>query len=92
MTGKGDLKLTGSMGDVMRESVEAARSWLRNDAESLKIELEDFDRHDMHVHVPKGAVPKDGPSAGVGMVTALASLMTGRPVVHRLAMTGEINQ
>jgi ATP-dependent Lon protease len=90
MDGKGDLKLTGSMGDVMRESVEAARSWLRNHAEDYALEPMAFDSHDVHVHVPQGAVPKDGPSAGVGMVSSLASLMTGRAIRPRLAMTGEI--
>ena len=90
MSGKGELKLTGSLGDVMRESVEAARSWLRNHAEDYALEDEHFDTHDLHVHVPQGAVPKDGPSAGVGMVSSLASLMTGRPLQPRVAMTGEI--
>ncbi len=90
MPGKGHLKLTGSMGDVMRESVEAARSWLRNHADEYKLEPNQFESHDVHVHVPQGAVPKDGPSAGVGMVTALASLLTGRRVRPRVAMTGEI--
>jgi ATP-dependent Lon protease len=90
MEGTGQLKLTGSLGDVMRESVEAARSWLRNHARDFDLDPEEFDRCDLHVHVPQGAVPKDGPSAGVGMVTALASLMTGRPTGPRVAMTGEI--
>jgi len=90
MEGKGELKLTGSMGDVMRESVEAARSWLRNHADSFHLDSESFDTHDLHVHVPQGAVPKDGPSAGIGMVSSLASLMTGRTTVPRVAMTGEI--
>jgi ATP-dependent Lon protease len=90
MAGKGELKLTGSMGEVMRESVEAASSWLRNHAESLEIDPRTFDSHDIHVHVPQGAVPKDGPSAGVGMVSSLASLLTGRPTAQRVAMTGEI--
>ncbi len=90
MTGKGQLKLTGSMGDVMRESVEAARSWLRNHAEAFDLDPESFDSHDIHVHVPQGAVPKDGPSAGIGMVSSLASLLTGRPTAPRVAMTGEI--
>ena len=90
MSGRGELKLTGSMGDVMRESVEAARSWIRNHAKDYDLDPELFDRHDVHVHVPQGAVPKDGPSAGIGMVTALASLLTGRPTVPRVAMTGEI--
>jgi ATP-dependent Lon protease len=90
MSGRGELKLTGSMGDVMRESVEAARSWLRNHAADYELDAGVFDDKDIHVHVPQGAVPKDGPSAGVGMVTSLASLLTGRSAVPRVAMTGEI--
>jgi ATP-dependent Lon protease len=90
MPGKGELKLTGSLGDVMRESVEAARSWLRTHAADLDLETASFYAKDIHVHVPSGAVPKDGPSAGVGMVTSLASLFTGRPVTPKVAMTGEI--
>ncbi|MBW2272638.1 MAG: endopeptidase La [Deltaproteobacteria bacterium] len=90
MPGKGELKLTGSLGDVMRESVEAARSWLRTHAADFDLEVENFESRDIHVHVPSGAVPKDGPSAGVGMVTSLASLFTGKPVTPKVAMTGEI--
>jgi ATP-dependent Lon protease len=90
MSGRGELKLTGSMGDVMRESVEAARSWLRNHGAEYELEAGVFDDRDIHVHVPQGAVPKDGPSAGIGMVTSLASLLTGRSTVPRVAMTGEI--
>ena len=90
MAGKGELKLTGSMGEVMRESVEAARSWLRNHADSFALNPDSFDTNDLHLHVPQGAVPKDGPSAGVGMVSSLASLMTGRSTIPRVAMTGEI--
>ena len=90
MAGKGALKLTGSMGEVMRESVEAARSWLRNHAAAFDLDPESFDSHDIHVHVPQGAVPKDGPSAGIGMVSSLASLLTGRSTRPRVAMTGEI--
>ena len=90
MSGRGELKLTGSMGDVMRESVEAARSWLRTHADEYKLDAASFDEMDLHVHVPQGAVPKDGPSAGIGMVSSLASLMTGRVGVPRVAMTGEI--
>jgi ATP-dependent Lon protease len=90
MPGKGDLKLTGSLGDVMRESAEAARSWLRTRAPELAIPPELFTDADIHLHVPAGAVPKDGPSAGVAMVTSLASLVTGRPVRPDVAMTGEI--
>jgi ATP-dependent Lon protease len=90
MPGKGALKLTGSLGDVMRESAEAARSWLRTHAEALQIPPSAFEASDLHVHVPAGAVPKDGPSAGVAMVTALASLLTGHPARPDVAMTGEI--
>ena len=90
MPGKGELKLTGSMGEVMRESVEAARSWLRSHADTFGIDPKSIDSHDIHLHVPQGAVPKDGPSAGVGMVSSLASLLTGRSTVPRVAMTGEI--
>jgi ATP-dependent Lon protease len=90
MPGKGELKLTGSLGDVMRESAEAARSWLRTRGPELGVAPELFSESDIHVHVPAGAVPKDGPSAGVAMVTSLASLVTGRPVRSEVAMTGEI--
>jgi ATP-dependent Lon protease len=90
MPGKGTLKLTGSLGDVMRESAEAARSWLRSQAVALGIDPDVFERSDVHLHVPAGAVPKDGPSAGIAMVTSLASLFTGRPVSPEVAMTGEI--
>jgi ATP-dependent Lon protease len=90
MPGKGGLKLTGSLGDVMRESAEAARSWLRTRATDLHVPAEAFATSDIHLHVPSGAIPKDGPSAGVAMVTSLASLMTGRPARPDVAMTGEI--
>jgi len=90
MKGQGELKLTGSLGDVMRESVEAARTWLRSHASELGVDAASFDVNDLHVHVPSGAVPKDGPSAGVAMVTSLASLCTGRPAAPFTAMTGEI--
>jgi ATP-dependent Lon protease len=90
MPGKGELKLTGSLGDVMRESAEAARSWLRARAADLGLDPERFQEEDLHLHVPAGAVPKDGPSAGVAMVTSLASLMTGRSGRPDVAMTGEI--
>jgi ATP-dependent Lon protease len=90
MPGKGNLKLTGSLGDVMRESVEAARSWLRTRASELKIDPELFKACDLHLHVPAGGVPKDGPSAGIAMVTSLASLLTGRAARPAVAMTGEI--
>jgi len=90
MPGKGGLKLTGSLGEVMRESAEAARSWLRTSASSPAIEPELFEKSDIHIHVPAAAVPKDGPSAGIAMVTSLASMLTGRPVKPAVAMTGEI--
>ena len=88
--GKGGLMVTGQLGDVMRESVHAALSLLKNRAASLEIAADWFDRNDIHVHVPAGATPKDGPSAGVAMFTALASLATGRTVRPDTAMTGEI--
>ena len=90
MPGLGELKLTGSLGDVMRESAEAARSWLRTRASDLTIAEDAFESSDLHLHVPSGAVPKDGPSAGVAMVTSLASLLTGRTAPPDVAMTGEI--
>jgi ATP-dependent Lon protease len=90
MKGKGGLKLTGSLGDVMRESAEAARSWLRTRGHDLEIPEAVFADSDIHLHVPAGAVPKDGPSAGVAMVTSLASLATGRLAKANVAMTGEI--
>jgi ATP-dependent Lon protease len=92
MPGKGNLTLTGQLGDVMRESVQAALSWVRGHAGDVAPGLGDdwWETHDLHVHVPAGATPKDGPSAGITMATALASLITGRPVRDHLAMTGEI--
>ena len=88
--GKGKLKLTGLLGDVMRESVEAARSWLRSHASDLGIDRDLFAESDLHLHVPAGGVPKDGPSAGIAMVTSLSSLLSGRPARPDVAMTGEI--
>ena len=88
--GKGGLMVTGQLGDVMRESVHAALSLLKNRAAALGVEPSWFERNDIHVHVPAGATPKDGPSAGVAMFTALASLATGRAVRPDTAMTGEI--
>ncbi len=89
MPGKRSLKLTGSLGDVMKESAEAAMSWLRTHAIRYGVGAEAFEG-EFHLHVPAGAIPKDGPSAGVTMVSALASVVTGRPIRSRLAMTGEI--
>ena len=90
MTGKGDLLLTGQLGDVMKESARIALSYVRSHAEELGIDEHAFEEHEFHVHVPAGAIPKDGPSAGVTMVTALASLLSGRPVKHTVGMTGEV--
>lgn len=90
MTGKGDLTLTGHLGDVMRESARIAHSYVRAKATELQIDPELFARTDVHVHVPAGAIPKDGPSAGVAMVAAMTSLLTRRPVRHGVGMTGEI--
>jgi ATP-dependent Lon protease len=88
--GKGNLTLTGNLGNVMKESASTALSYLKAHAAEYKIPLEKFDEMNIHVHVPEGAVPKDGPSAGVTMLTALASAFTGRRVKPYLAMTGEI--
>ncbi|HET7856874.1 MAG TPA: endopeptidase La [Gaiellaceae bacterium] len=88
--GRGRLKVTGQLGEVMQESAEAALSWVRSHAEHLGLEPEWFGEHDIHVHVPAGAVPKDGPSAGITMVTAIVSLVSGRPVSDEVAMTGEV--
>jgi len=90
MKGSKTLTLTGQLGDVMKESAQAALSWLRSHASDLGIRSDFWDTSDIHIHIPAGAIPKDGPSAGVTMVTALASLMGQRPVKPRLAMTGEI--
>ncbi|MGQ1890010.1 endopeptidase La [Thermophagus sp. OGC60D27] len=88
--GKGQLTLTGNLGDVMKESAILALEYLKSHAEILNIEEKVFDEHNVHVHIPEGAIPKDGPSAGITMVTSLASSFTGRKVKARIAMTGEI--
>ncbi len=90
MKGTNRLTLTGQLGDVMKESVNTALSYIRSKADKLKIDDKFFEEHDIHVHVPEGAIPKDGPSAGVAMLTSLASLVTGKVVKRSLAMTGEI--
>ena len=88
--GRGRLRVTGQLGEVMQESAYAALSWVRGHTDLLGLDAEWFGEHDIHVHVPAGAVPKDGPSAGVTMVTAIVSLASGRPVSEEVAMTGEV--
>jgi len=92
MPGRGRLTITGQIGEVMQESAQAALSYVRSNASDIVPDLPDdwFANHDIHIHVPAGATPKDGPSAGVAMVTALASLLLDRPVRSDVAMTGEI--
>ena len=90
MPGKGNVLLTGQLGDVMKESVEAARSFVRSRHAQFGIASEVFEKNDIHVHVPEGATPKDGPSAGIAMMTSLVSALTGVPVRKNVAMTGEI--
>jgi ATP-dependent Lon protease len=90
MKGKGNLTLTGQLGDVMKESATAAMSYIRSNAEAIGIPDNYFAERDIHIHVPSGATPKDGPSAGVTMLTALTSLATDRIVRKNMAMTGEI--
>ena len=91
MPGKGALLLTGSLGEVMKESAQTAVSYLRSQAESFGLDLSDFSKYDLHIHVPAGATPKDGPSAGVVIVAALASLLSGRRLRSHTALTGEIS-
>jgi ATP-dependent Lon protease len=88
--GKGHMALTGQLGDVMKESAHAAMSYARAHYEELNISEDFFEKWDVHVHLPAGAIPKDGPSAGITMTTALVSLMTDTPVRHDIAMTGEV--
>src|SRR5690606_29943620 len=89
--GRGKLILTGQLGDVMKESAQAALTLVKSQAGELGLDATVFDRHDIHVHVPAGAMPKDGPSAGVAIHVALASLLSGKPVRHDCAMSGEIS-
>jgi ATP-dependent Lon protease len=91
MKGARTLTLTGQLGDVMKESAQAALSWVRSHANELGISPSFWDTADLHVHVPAGAIPKDGPSAGITLTTALVSLLTGRRVRPGLAMTGEVS-
>jgi ATP-dependent Lon protease len=88
--GRGRLRLTGQLSEVMQESAQAAFSWVRSHAAELGLDPEWFAAHDVHIHVPSGAVPKDGPSAGVAMATAIVSLVTGKPVAEDVGMTGEV--
>jgi len=90
MPGRGELKLTGSLGDVMKESAIAAFSFVRSGCERFGIKSQEFKKNDFHIHVPDGATPKDGPSAGITITTAIVSLLTGRAVRPNVAMTGEI--
>ncbi len=90
LPGKGRMKTTGKLGDVMKESIDAASSFVRSIAPEIGVKPPEFDKRDIHVHVPEGATPKDGPSAGVGMVTSVVSVMTGIPVCKDVAMTGEV--
>jgi ATP-dependent Lon protease len=90
LPGKGRMQTTGKLGDVMKESIDAARSYVRSKATSFGIKPPMFEQKDIHVHVPEGATPKDGPSAGVAMATSIISVLTGIPVRREVAMTGEI--
>ena len=91
MKGTGKLILTGQLGDIMKESAQAALSYARTHADEFNIDQKLFTSYDLHIHVPAGAIPKDGPSAGVAMITAIVSLLTNKPVKNGVGMTGEIS-
>jgi ATP-dependent Lon protease len=91
LPGKGRMKTTGKLGDVMKESIDAAASFVRSISPELGVKPPKFETMDIHVHVPDGATPKDGPSAGLAMVTAIVSVLTGIPVRKDIAMTGEVS-
>ena len=88
--GKADLLLTGQMGDVMKESAQLGYSYIRSIGDSLGVDAEFFEKHSIHIHIPEGATPKDGPSAGISMATAVISAITGKAVHKEFAMTGEL--
>ena len=90
MEGKGNVTLTGKLGEVMQESIKAAMSLVKSRVKDYIVEPDVFDKHDFHVHVPEGAIPKDGPSAGIAMVTTIVSSVTSIPIRKDVAMTGEI--
>ncbi|MEO0360029.1 MAG: S16 family serine protease, partial [Pseudomonadota bacterium] len=90
LPGKGRMKTTGKLGDVMKESIDAASSYVRSQAVNFGVKPSEFEKIDIHVHVPEGATPKDGPSAGIGMVTSIVSMLTEIPVRRDVAMTGEV--
>lgn len=90
LEGKGGMQMTGQMGEVMQESGQAALTYIKSRAAALKIDMDAFERYDIHIHMPEGGIPKDGPSAGITMATAIISALTGRPVFKHVGMTGEI--
>jgi len=90
MPGKGNLLLTGQLGDVMKESARAAMSYIKANHAKFNIPIEDFEKYDIHIHLPEGAIPKDGPSAGITLATAIVSVMSGIPIRSDISMTGEI--